>query len=173
MRNLTRVKSLLVTLSKKTDPEEAVTKVDTTQLFHPALASGEYADSQIEAFIQVGGKKMPVTPIGPRDAAQFWFALQKAAGVVGTSVMPIGITYDEFLNISSSGKRSFIYATDLEKVAHAGYSGEDFGGGRALLIDMKNVGTEGDTQTQATRCHVLLVHEAAMSITESGVMVTQ
>ena len=146
------MRNLLVSLSRKTDPEEAVTKVETTQLSHPALAAGEYADSQIEAFIQVGGKKMPVTPIGPRDAAQFWFALQKAAGVVGTSVMPIGTTNDEFLCIAASGKRSFVYATDQDNMAHAGYSGEDFGGGRALLSDMKNVGTEGDTRTRASGC---------------------
>ena len=115
---------------------------------------------------------MPQQPVGPRDAAQFWFALQKAAGVVGTSVMPLGITYEEFLNVATSGKRSFLYATDMEKVLHAGYSGTDFGGGRTLLIDMKNVGSEGDTASQSTRCNVLLVHEAAMSITESGVMET-
>ena len=86
--------------------------------------------------------------------------------------MPLGITYQEFLNIDASGLRKFIYATDMEKVLHAGYSGEDFGGGRALLIDMQNVGEHGVTASQATRCHVLLVHEAAMSISESGVEVT-
>ena len=44
------------------------------------------------------------------------------------------------------------------------FSGEDFGRGRALLIDMKNVGTDGAgaENTRATRSHVLLVHEAAM-----------
>ena len=91
--------------------------------------------------------------------------------MVGSSVMPIGINYFEFLNIDArSEKRSFIYATDMEKVSNAGYSGEDFGGSRALLIDMKNVGTS-IVASQATRCHVLMVHEAAMSISESGVTV--
>ena len=65
------------------------------------------------------------------------------------------MTYQEFLNIdTTSGKRSFIYATDMENVVSCGFTGEDFGGGRALLIDMTGVGT------------------AAMSISESGVQVT-
>ena len=54
----------------------------------------------------------------------------------------------------------------------SGFTGEDFGGGRALLIDTKNVGSPRAENTQATRGHVLLAHEAAMSISESGVQVT-
>ena len=104
-----------------------------------------------------------------------WFALQKAAGVQGSSIAPLGMTYQEFLNTDTvSGKRSFIYATDMERIISAGFSGEDFGGGRALLIDLKNVGTDGARaeNNRATRCHVLLLREAAMSISESGVQVT-
>ena len=169
LRNLARAKSIFVTLSRA---DEGKTKVATTQLWHPQVDPNEYPDSGIQAIIQIGGRRVPQQPIGPRDAAQLWFALQKAAGVLGSSVMPLGITYQEFLNTDANGLRKFIYATDMEKVLHAGYSGEDFGGGRALLIDMKGVGDHGAPASQATRCHVLLVHEAAMSISESGVEVT-
>ena len=170
MRNLARVKSILVTLSRN---DEAQTKVDSTQLWHPYVPADNFPDSPIEAYVQIGGRKVPQQPIGPMDAAQLWFALQKAAGVVGSNLAPLGMTYQEFLNTDTRGnKRSFIFATDMEKVINAGFSGEDFGGGRALLIDMKGVGTHGTESTEATRCHVLLVHEAAMSISESGVQVT-
>ena len=47
--------------------------------------------------------------------------------------------------------------------------GEDFGGGRQLLIDVKRAGTIADCPD---RVHVLLIHETAMSVTESGVMVS-
>ena len=173
MRNLARVKSILVTLSQD---DEDKTKVASTQLFHPPVPATNYPDSGIEVFVQIGGRKIPHgASIGPMDSAQLWFALQKAAGVQGSSIAPLGMTYQEFLNTDTrTGKRSFIYATEMEKVISAGFSGEDFGGGRALLIDMKNVGTDGPgaENTRATRCHVLLVHEAAMSISESGVQVT-
>ena len=59
----------------------------------------------------------------------------------------------------------------MRKVAHAGFTGEDFGGGRALLLDFKNVG-EPDDPDKAVRCHVPLIHQTAMSITESGVLVS-
>ena len=58
----------------------------------------------------------------------------------------------------------------MEKVPHAGFTGEDFGGGRALLLDFKNVGSK-DGQ-DPTRCHVLIIHETAVSITESGALVS-
>ena len=50
-----------------------------------------------------------------------------------------------------------------------GGGGEDFGGGRQLLLDFKRCGNAAD---HPTRCHVMLIHETAMSITESGVMVS-
>ena len=43
------------------------------------------------------------------------------------------------------------------------------GGGRQLLIDVKNC---GDADESPNRVHVLLIHETAMSVTESGVMVS-
>ena len=81
------------------------------------MPADNYPDSGIEAFVQIGGRKIPHgASIGPMDSAQFWFALQKAAGVQGSSVAPLGMTFQEFLNTDTrSGKLSFIYATDMEK----------------------------------------------------------
>ena len=62
-------------------------------------------------------------------------------------------------------------ALDVEKVSHAGFTGEDMGGGRQLLIDIKNCGTAAEND-HPNRVHVLLIHETAMSVTESGVMVS-
>ena len=97
-----------------------------------------------------------------------YWRLQQAAGA--TLMNPLGITFQEFLNTDlSSNRQSFILALDTEKVSHAGFTGEDFGGGRQLLIDVKRAGTIGDCPQ---RVHVLLIHETAMSVTESGVMVS-
>ena len=43
------------------------------------------------------------------------------------------------------------------------------GGGRQLLIDVKRC---RDNIDHPDRVHVLLIHETAMSVTESGVMVS-
>ncbi len=40
-----------------------------------------------------------------------------------------------------------------------------------MLLDFKGVGTATAT-TQAKRCHVLILHETAVSITESGCLVS-
>ena len=42
------------------------------------------------------------------------------------------------------------------------------GGGRQLLIDVKRC---GDAADRPDRVHALLIHETAMSVTESGVIV--
>ena len=64
-----------------------------------------------------------------------YWRLQQAAGA--TLMNPLGITFQEFLNTdTSSNRQSFMLALDTEKVSHAGLTGEDFGGGRQLLIDV-------------------------------------
>ena len=97
-----------------------------------------------------------------------YWRLQQAAGA--SLLSPLGITFEEFLNLDEvSNRKSFIAALDMEKVSHAGFTGEDMGGGRQLLIDVKNC---GDADESPNRVHVLLIHETAMSVTESGVMVS-
>ncbi len=93
---------------------------------------------------------------------------------MGSSLESIGITYDELLNnaATSTNRRLFIVAMDLEKVLEAGYSGVDTGGGKALLFDVKNLISGTDATTIATRCDIIMHHEAAISITESGVHVS-
>ena len=85
----------------------------------------------------------------------------------------ISITQEEYLNLSSNTERkAFVIGADMEKVLEAGYSGEDFGGGRSLLLDFKGVGPPTDPTKHAKRCHVLIVHEAAVSITDAGCSVS-
>ena len=97
-----------------------------------------------------------------------YWRLQQAAGA--SLLSPLGITFAEFLNTDlSSNRKSFLLALDTEKVSHAGFTGEDLGGGRQLLIDVKRCGNATD---HPARVHVLLIHETAMSVTESGVMVS-
>ena len=97
-----------------------------------------------------------------------YWRLQQAAGEPLLS--PLGITFQEFLNTDeSSEKKSFLLALGMEKVDHAGFTREDLGGGRQLLIDVKRC---GDATDHPARVHVLLIHETAMSVTESGVMVS-
>ena len=97
-----------------------------------------------------------------------YWRLQQAAGA--TLFSPLGITFQEFLNTDeSSRKKSFLLSTDCENVPHAGLTGEDLGGGQQLLIDVKQC---GDALDHPNRVHVLLIHETAMSVTESGVMVS-
>ena len=125
-------------------------------------------DTEVEFFVTLGGKKLTTFPFGPRGAAEMYWRLQQAAGA--SLLSPLGITFEEFLNLDEvSNRKSFIAAFDLERVSHAGFTGQDFGGGRQLLIDVKNC---GDAHESPDRVHVLLIHETAMSVTESGVMVS-
>ena len=54
---------------------------------------------------------------------------------------PLGITFQEFLNTDESSE---LLALDMGKVSHAGFTGEDMGGGRQLLIDVKRCGDNVD-----------------------------
>ncbi len=65
---------------------------------------------------------------------------------------------------------TFIICPEMERVSHAGSTGAAMGGGRTLLLDFKNVGTKSGVSP--TRCHVLLIHETEVSITESGALVS-
>ena len=78
----------------------------------------------------------------------------------------IGISLDEYLNTGGPKRKLFALAMDLEKVLEAGYSGVDTGGGKALLFDVKGMGEA------VKRCDVIMHHEAAISIMESGVQVS-
>ena len=69
---------------------------------------------------------MTTFPVGPNALAEIYWRLQQATGA--TIVTPLGITFEEFLNSDQfSSKQSFIIRLDLEKVSHAGFSGEDTG----------------------------------------------
>ena len=82
---------------------------------------------------------------GPEAAAEIYYRLKCAAGNHDAYLSPIGITFDEFLNNdTNTGERNFLTGQDLETVAHAGFTGEDFGGGRAFLLDVKNCGDGTD-----------------------------
>ena len=69
-----------------------------------------------------------------------------------------------------SGK--IVMSQDTGKTLDAGYNGEDFGGGRALLLKCKGVGPALDDTKHAKKVYCLNVHEAAWSITDSGVQVS-
>ena len=168
LRNLARVKAIMITFSHSGDDKN---KPGSNQMYLPpnSLVGEEGGtDTDLECFVTLGGKKLTTFPIGPRGAAEMYWRLQQAAGA--SLLSPLGITFQEFLNTDlSSNRQSFILALDTEKVSHAGFTGEDFGGGRQLLIDVKRAGTIADCPE---RVHVLLIHETAMSVTESGVMVS-
>ena len=169
LRNLARVKALMISFS--TNGGDPKNKPGSNEMYLPpsSLTGDEGGtDTEVEFVVTLGGKKLTTFPIGPRGAAEMYWRLQQAAGA--SLLSPLGITYAEFLNTDENSERkSFLLALDLEKVTHAGFTGEDFGGGRQLLIDVKQAGTLADCPD---RVHVLLIHETAMSVTESGVMVS-
>ena len=73
-----------------------------------------------------------------------YYRLKCAAGNHDAYLSPIGITFEEFLNNdTNTGERNFLIGQDLETVAHAGFTGEDFGGGRAFLLDVNALRPRG------------------------------
>ena len=68
--------------------DEDKAKINTTQMFHPAADTSDQSggkDSPVQFFMQVGGVKYPVHPIGPFDGAQLYMNLVKAAGKLGST----------------------------------------------------------------------------------------
>ena len=99
--------------------------------------------------------------------------LQKAVGILGSQMASTSITFNEFLNVSHDTERkAFVLAADLERVLEAGFSGQDLGNGNTLILEFKNVGAATPDTTHASRVHILLVHETAVSVTDSGVQVS-
>ena len=98
IRNLARVKSLFVTLSRNgTELEDIQAKPESTQFYHPPLVDNE---SNVEFNFQIGGKRLIINPIGPHDSTQMYHNLQKAIGI---------ISMFEFLNTSpDTERRAFI-----------------------------------------------------------------
>ena len=168
LRNLARVKCCFVTFS--TALGDHTNKPLTNEFYLPPSSLIDDADTGLEYFMTLGGKKLTTFPIGPEAVTEMFYRLKCAAGNHDSYLTPIGITMQEYLNNDiNTSQRNFIIGQDLEMVPHAGFTGEDFGGGRAFLLDVKHLGDGSDLPA---RCHILLVHETAMSITESGVMVS-
>ena len=101
MRNLARLSTVFLLFSSA---DEAEAETATTQMYHPALVD---SDSPIQYFMQVGGAKYPVHPIGPQDASQLYLNLVKSAGKLGSTLEPIGISFDEFLNAGAENRKLF------------------------------------------------------------------
>ena len=102
---------------------EPKAKINTTQFYHPDAVTtdaGGGKDSPVQFFMQVGGTKYPVHPIGPQDAAQLYLNLVKSAGKLGSTLESIGISLDEFLNLGDADRKLFVLSCDLEKVLEAG-----------------------------------------------------
>ena len=74
-----------------------------------------------------------------------------AAGNHDAYLSPIGITFEEFLNQDTNTRaRSFLIGQDLETVAHAGVTGEDFGGGARFFWMLSTAATERICKASAT-----------------------
>ena len=67
-------------------------------------------------------------------------------------------------------KKAYALGFELERVLEAGYTGRDTGGGKALLFDVRKMGSS--ETDMAKRVDVLMHHEAAISIYDSGVQVS-
>ena len=126
----------LVTFSTDGD---AKNKPGCNQFFHPAGTGGR--ESDIEYFFTLGGTRLTQHPVGPNDVAQMFHRLKVAAGNDDAYISPVGITLEEYLGVDAyTGEHNLIIGQDVEKSRHASYTGAEFGGGRALLLDFKGVG---------------------------------
>ena len=103
------------------------------EFYRPQSSLVDGADTGLEYFMTLGGKKITTFPVGPEAASEMYYRLKCAAGNHDAYLSPIGITFEEFLNKdSNTGERNFLIGQDLEVVAHAGFTGEDFGGGKSI-----------------------------------------
>ncbi len=73
--------------------------------------------------------------MGPNAAAEMLWRLKQAAGNADAYTSPLGITDEDYLNTDThSLERNYLVGQDCERVPHAGFTGEDVGGGRSLFL---------------------------------------
>jgi hypothetical protein len=170
-RALSRLKSVFITLINPTpstaDAGAYIGRKDWNNFYSPmhdlnAGISNQYnSDGEFEAQLQLGSTLYPEYPI--RSHAEAYYQLRKTLGIQASTLHNFDIDSHDYRTWK------FVWATDMEKVLEAGFTGQNTKAGDILNVSFTHRDT--DASHYAVGVHVILHSDNTLTIRDSGVEV--
>ena len=169
-RTLSRLKSVFVSLVRGVPGAQLAANQGSKEwndFYSPMYETANAADGafdsskEFEAQLQLGSKLYPEYPI--RSHAEAFYQLRKTLGVQSSSLHSFDVDAHEYRTCK------FIWATDMEKVLEAGFTGMNTRSGDVLNVRFDH--NDGTAANYATSMHILLHSDNVIQISDSGVQV--
>ena len=167
-RALSRLKSVFVTLispGPTTDADRAyVGRKDWNNFYSPmhglnmGLVNQFNSDGEFEAQLQLGSKLFPEYPI--RSHSEAYYQLRKTMGIQSSSLHNFDIDSHDYRTWK------FVWATDMEKVLEAGFTGANTRAGDILNVSFTH--RDPETSHYAVGVHIILSSDNILEIKDSG-----
>ena len=164
-RALSRLKSGFFTLGKEVSPSDLARKPWNT--FYSPMWSYTGANDQFdsagefEAQLQLGSKLYPEYPI--RSHSESYYQLRKTLGIQSSTLHNFDITKHDYQNWK------FIWATDMERVLEAGFTGMNTRNSDILNIRFDHM--DSNAANYAQSIHIVLHADAVMEVKDTGIVV--
>ena len=166
-RALSRLKSVFISLVRDVPSGEAAANLGSKEwndFYSPMYDYAKVADNQFnsngefEAQLQLGSKLYPEYPI--RSHAEAFYQLRKTLGVQSSSLHNFDIDSHEYRT------SKFIWATDMEKVLEASWTGANTRAGDILNVSFTH--NDSNSANYATSMHIVLHSDQIVQISDSG-----
>ena len=119
------------------------------------------SNGEFEAQLQLGAKLYPEYPI--RSHAEAYYQLRKTLGAQSSNVHKFDVDCHEYRTCK------FVWATDMERVLEAGFTGMNTRAGDILNIRLDHNDTTAENY--ATSMHIVLHSDQMMEVRDGGVTV--
>ena len=164
-RSLTRLKSVFVSLFKSVNDLGSKQWNNFYSPMHAEAITNNKnqfsKNGEFHAQLQLGSKLFPEYPI--RSHAEAYYQLRKTLGIQSSNLHNFDI--DSFAYRTNK----FVWATDMERVLEAGFTGQNTRAGDILNISFKY---NDATQTRpATSVHIVLNSDNIIEIRDNGIQV--
>ena len=169
-RALSRLKSVFITLGKGTPASDAVKNLARKpwNTFYSPMLTYEGAtppqfdkNGEFEAQLQLGSKLYPEYPI--RSHSESYYQLRKTLGIQSSTLHNFDITKHDYQNWK------FIWATDMEKVLEAGFTGMNTRNSDILNVRFDHM--DSNAANYATSMHIILHADCVLEIRDTGCVV--
>lgn len=152
-RSFSRLCTVFQTFAQADEAAGAAKECNT--FFTPLVTTGH---DTIGSHIQIGEQRWP--ECSRTGAAQHYVALQQALGIANSVVSACSIGKTAY------GSKSYIQATDVEKVPQASLSGHSTANGAMITLSTKSMGTA--TANRPIKSFVVCHHDCVAEISSQG-----
>ena len=162
-RALSRLKSVFITLDKQvTDLKRKPWNTFYSPMWFYTGSSNQFNSlGEFEAQLQLGSKLYPEYPI--RSHSESYYQLRKTLGIQSSTLHNFDITKHDYQNWK------FIWATDMEKVLEAGFTGMNTRNSDILNIRFDHRDT--NAANYAHSIHIVLHSDCVMVVKDTGIVV--